>query len=240
MKRILVIPARLESRRLPNKPLLEVAGKPLIQWTWELACQVEVDQVLVASPDEALLHAVEQFGARGVLTDATHPNGTLRTAQAVSEVGAGNDAIIMNLQADEPLAQAADLLRMFKFLESERRPVVTLVSHFQQTAEDFEKLVDPNQTKVAYSGIRCHWFSRSPMAGAYAHIGVYCFTHPALRWIGSMTPTRLSREESLEQLTWLENDVPIYALEAPEIPLGINTQFDLEQLRCLKESLTGA
>jgi 3-deoxy-manno-octulosonate cytidylyltransferase (CMP-KDO synthetase) len=237
MQRMICIPARLESRRLPGKPLQEIAGKPLLRWVWELAVKVpDVDAVVVAAPDEEILHAAESWGARVAMTASEHPSGTHRTAQAVWDLWDGEeDSLIVNLQADEPLLLPEDIQQLFEFLVRSNREIATMVAPLGVSRADLELMADLNQVKVAYSGTRCFWFSRAPLAGGYAHAGVYGFRAPALFELAALTPTRYARAEGLEQLTWLEHLYEIHAIELATVPLAVNTQLDLERLRWIME-----
>lgn len=232
-QRVIVIPARLHSRRLPRKPLIEVGGWPLIRWVWSRATQVACDRVLVASPDEEVLDAVERFGGEAVLTHADHESGTHRVSQAAWDVWDRNEhSVIVNLQADEPLLAPGDLERLF--LRMEQWPFQgawTMVAKLGTSREDLELLADPNVVKVAYSGNRCLWFSRAPLAGAYAHVGVYAFRAPVLFEIGALSTSALSRAENLEQLTWIEHVYDVRAIELHKMPLAINTPLDVERFR---------
>jgi len=232
MQRIIVIPARLQSERLPNKPLLKVGGKPLIQWTYELAERAHPDELVVASPDNEILDTVEGFGGRAMLTHLKHPSGTHRTAQVAWDLWDGSSiSQVMSLQADEPLLEPRDLVRMFDISNEMNYGITTLVAALPEK----EKLLDENLVKAAYGGSTCYWFSRAPMSGAYGHIGVYLFRTSVLINLASLNPSKLARAESLEQLTWIEAGHAVHALEADWLPISINTQQDLDEFKRLVE-----
>ena len=233
MQRIIVIPARLQSKRLPRKPLLRASEKPLIQWMYELGEKVQPDELVVASPDDEVLAAVERFGGRAMMTYMKHPSGTHRTSQVAWELWDGSPSSqVMSLQADEPMLDPKDLIRMFDVAAEMRWGITTLVSPIK--TED--QLKDNNLVKAAYSGTQCYWFSRAPMASSYGHIGVYLFRTPILMELKSLNPTRLSEAESLEQLTWIEAGHRVHAMEIDEIPLSINTQEDFEKFLLMKRN----
>lgn len=231
MQRIIVIPARLQSKRLPRKPMLHAGGKPLIQWMYELGEQVQPDELVVASPDEEILAAVEHFGGRGMLTYIKHPSGTHRTAQVAWELWNGSpQSQVMSLQADEPMLDPKDLIRMFDVAAEMKWGITTLVSPLQSR----QQMLDRNLVKAAYSGTQCYWFSRAQMAGSYGHIGVYLFRTPILMDLKSLNPSKLSEAESLEQLTWIETGHRIHAMEVDTLPLSINSTDDFHIFRNLK------
>jgi 3-deoxy-manno-octulosonate cytidylyltransferase (CMP-KDO synthetase) len=235
-----VIPARFASSRLPGKPLQDIAGKPMIQHVWEQAIKSSAQQVVVATDDARIVEACRGFAAQVVLTRGDHNSGTDRLAEVATLLGLAADAIVVNVQGDEPLIPPAII--------DPQAAIATLA----EPIKDVQSLFNPNVVKVVSdkTGLALT-FSRAPLAwarDAFAksrdelpagvpyrrHIGIYAyraqFLHDFVRW----GPCWLEDTECLEQLRALWHGVRIHvadALEAP--PAGVDTQEDLERVRRL-------
>lgn len=235
MKKLIVIPARYESSRLPGKPLLEIAGKPLIRLVYERASESRLqDGVVVATDDGRIVHAVSSFGGDAVMTSPSCRSGTDRVHEAMGQREAD---LIINLQGDEPFLRPdmADLL--FSVMENEDLDMATLCSPITND----EEYRDPNTVKVVLDkeGFALY-FSRSPIPhvrnGAtrsllYKHIGIYGFKRDFLERFVTMPRSRLEEMESLEQLRVLENGFRIRVLTTHYNGFGIDTPADLERAR---------
>lgn len=249
MSFIVVIPARLASTRLPNKPLLDIGGQPMIQRVWERACQSQATRVIVATDDARVAAAVDTFGGEVCMTRATHESGTDRLQEVASILGFDDRQIIVNVQGDEPLIPPAVINQVAHNLaRSERAGIATLAKRIR----DREDVFNPNVVKVVVDQTsHALYFSRAPIPwdregwssetddepidGEWArHIGIYAyraeFLHNFVRWpLG-----RLERLEKLEQLRALEHGVAIHVDESlEEIPAGVDTADDLERVRRL-------
>lgn len=235
MTKLIVIPARYESTRLPGKPLVDIAGKPLIRLVYERASQSRLqDGVIVATDDERILHAVRAFGGDAVMTSSSCRSGTDRVFEAISRREAD---LIVNLQGDEPFMRPdmADLL--FSVMEEEDLDMATLCS----SIDDDREYHDPNTVKVVLDGHGfALYFSRSPIpylrnSGAkpllHKHIGIYAFKRDFLERFVRMQRSRLEEMESLEQLRVLENGFRIRVLTTQYDGFGIDTPADLERAR---------
>ena len=236
-KKIVVIPARMSSGRLPGKPMLEAAGKPLVQWTYEQAKKTEADHVIVATGDVEIAQHCDRVGMTWMLADGNHPNGTSRVAEVVAklklEVRQGN-LIIVNWQVDEPMVETSDVN---KLMALRLTSIGTLVCKNRKTPSDVNNMLDPNTVKVVWSRGQCHWFSRASIPGAGFHIGLYSFSVFLLGMASRLNPSHLSELESLEQLTWLENDISLVPIEIEQsFPLSINTLKDWAVFKQLKEA----
>lgn len=235
MEKLIVIPARYESTRLPGKPLLEIAGKPLIRLVYERAGESRLkDRIIVATDDERIAEAVSSFGAEAVMTSASCRSGTDRVFEATKEMEAD---IIINLQGDEPFIRPdmADLL--FSVMEKEDLDMATLCCPIANDKEYH----DPNTVKVVLDrhGFALY-FSRSPIPYLrnssnrpllYKHIGIYAFKRDFLVRFVAMPKSRLEEMESLEQLRVLENGFRIKVLTTHYDGFGIDTLADLERAR---------
>jgi 3-deoxy-manno-octulosonate cytidylyltransferase (CMP-KDO synthetase) len=232
----IVVPARYASSRLPGKPLLLLAGKPMIQWVVERAQRSRAQQVVVATDDERIAQAARGFGAEVQMTSSDHASGTDRIAEVAAVRRWGAEDVIVNLQADEPLMpaslidQVAALLLTYPSAE-----VATLAVPLQSVAA----LEDPNVVKVVTDlSMRALYFSRAPIpcardgssavAGAKRHLGLYAYRVAALKRLAALAPTPLEKLEKLEQLRALENGMDIRVAEALQAPGGdVNTAADV-------------
>jgi 3-deoxy-manno-octulosonate cytidylyltransferase (CMP-KDO synthetase) len=245
----IVIPARYASSRLPGKPLLALAGKPLLQWVHERALSCGALEVMVATDDARIAEVARGFGAQVVLTAAHHETGTDRIAEVARLAGWSNDAVVVNLQGDEPL-MPAQLVRQVAALlaRHESADIATLAAQLDSVTA----LLDPNVVKVVTTPQgRALYFSRAPIpwdrdsatqglssqvsvAGARRHIGLYAYRVSALQRLAALPPTPLERLERLEQLRALEHDMDIRVDEAQVLPgPDVNTAADLQRAATL-------
>jgi 3-deoxy-manno-octulosonate cytidylyltransferase (CMP-KDO synthetase) len=222
---VAIIPARHSSSRFPGKPLIDLDGLPMVV---RVARQVEaartIERVVVATDDERIRAVCEQHGVDAVMTPPECPTGTDRVAYAYRELGADFD-FILNVQGDEPLIDPRDLDRAVGCLEAHPEAIATLSRPLAP-----EHLSSPNVVKVvtAPDG-RALYFSRAPLAGAWQHVGIYGFAPALLNRFVSMEPSRLERQERLEQLRALEAGIPIYVAQCvSERPtIGVDTPEDV-------------
>jgi len=244
----IVIPARMASQRLPGKPLLPIAGKPLIEHVYRRACEATAQSVVIATDSPELQEAAVRFGAEVVMTSAAHESGSDRIAECVDIQGWPDDALVVNLQGDEPLMPAACLEQAAELLE--RTPGSDVASLYWPI--DLPAQVeDPNVVKVVVDEAgNALYFSRSVVphprnfstvssamnSGATwkRHIGLYAYRVRALQAFTSMAPSPLESVEKLEQLRFLEAGRGIVMARACEfIPAGVDTPEDLERVRGL-------
>ena len=234
-----VIPARLAATRLPNKPLIDIAGKPMIQHVYERASRASrAAFVVVATPDAEIYDAVRRFGGEAVMTSLTHRSGTDRVAEAARALPA-EYRIIVNVQGDEPLLDPSTIDAVAAPLLEDAGIVMT--SAMARLPED--RVPDPNAVKVVVdrSGFALY-FSRSPLpyrrndSPLYApllHIGLYAYRRDFLETITKLEPTPLEQIESLEQLRVLESGYRIRMVETARPPESVDTPEDLERVRTL-------
>lgn len=238
---LIVIPARYASTRLPGKPLLEIAGRTLVEHVHRRASLVEgVERVLVATDDERVVRAVEEFGGTAVLTSQSHASGTDRLA----EVAEGLDCdIVVNLQGDEPIIEPAMIRDAIAAVASD--PDVPM-STVRRRIDDETEFLNPHVVKVVVDrdGYALY-FSRSPIphdrdgggrlpAGAACkHIGLYVYRRECLLRLARLEPTPLERLERLEQLRALEHGIRIMTVETRFDSIGVDTPEDLARVRAL-------
>jgi 3-deoxy-manno-octulosonate cytidylyltransferase (CMP-KDO synthetase) len=248
-----VIPARFAASRLPGKPLAAIAGRPLIQWVWERALASGAASTVVATDDERVRRVAAGFGADCEMTDAGHASGTDRVAEVARLRGWASDAIVVNVQGDEPLIDPALIASVATALiDRPEIDLATAVAPVRSLAE----FLDPNCVKAlrAEDG-RALYFSRAPIPwsrdallagepaeydGAWRHIGIYGFRVHSLLRFAAWAPTPLELTEKLEQLRALERGMSIYLVTlAAAPPAGIDTPADLERVRALYEAPRG-
>jgi len=238
MSFLAVIPARFGSTRLPGKPLLEIAGQPMIQRVYARAASSLAQRVLVATDDQRIADVVRGFGGECVMTASDHPTGTDRLAEVADLLGLSADVIVVNVQGDEPLLPASAIHQVASMLETHpEASIATLCEPIQDESE----IDDPNQVKVVRSQSgRALYFSRSRIPGHpteangthFRHIGLYAYRAGFLLDFATWRPTPLEQFERLEQLRALEHDRLIQVDVALEsIPRGVDTEQDLALVR---------
>ena len=231
-----VIPARYGSTRLPGKPLLEIAGKPMIQHVVERVRQSAApDRVIVATDDGRIVAAVEAFGGEAMLTATDHPTGTDRLAE-VAEAFQSVDLVI-NVQGDEPLIppQAIDALAA-AFADRPDLQMATLVSELEDADAQnpaVVKVVASLDGHALYFSRSLIPYPRNPGSHCrfYKHIGVYAYRRDFLLQYAKLPPTPLEQTESLEQLRALEHGFRIRLIETAFRSIGVDTPEDLQRVR---------
>lgn len=249
---VVVIPARYSSSRLPGKPLLEIAGKPMIEHVWRQALRSSASRVLVATDDARIEAACRSFGAQVLMTRTDHPSGTDRLAEVAKQLGLAEDALVVNVQGDEPLIPPEVIDQVAHNLAANPQAGIATLA---EPISDVATLFNPNTVKVLsdLNGLALT-FSRAPMPwarDAFAHntrelpaqvpyrrhIGIYAyragFLQDFVRW-GSCW---LEETECLEQLRALYHGVRIHVADACQsLPAGVDTAEDLARVRALLES----
>lgn len=237
-RRVLVIPARRRSTRLPDKMLLRDTGKTVLEHTYEAACRAERPEVVLVATDDAEIAAeARRFGAQVAMTSVNCPSGTDRVAEAVR--GAPRAEIIVNLQGDEPEVDSTVIDRLFAVLEN--HPTVSMAT-MATPIRSREALDDPSCVKVVFDDTgRALYFSRSPIPhprewderllttnplSYYQHLGIYAYRRPLLMQMPRWPVGRLEQVEKLEQLRVLENGEPIMVAVTERATRGIDTPED--------------
>ncbi|WP_071872411.1 3-deoxy-manno-octulosonate cytidylyltransferase [Atopomonas hussainii] len=244
-----VIPARYASSRLPGKPLQEIAGLPMIQHVWQQAKKSAAVRVVVATDDARIQTACQAFGAEVVMTRAEHNSGTDRLAEVADQLGLPDDALVVNVQGDEPLIPPAIIDQVAANLAANPQAGIATLA---EPISDVASLFNPNVVKVVSNaqGLALT-FSRAPLPWARdafvanrdalpagvpfrRHIGIYAYRAGFLRDFVRWGPCDYENTECLEQLRALWHGVAIHvadALEAP--PAGVDTAEDLARVRQL-------
>lgn len=235
----IIIPARYASTRLPGKPLLDIAGKSLIERVYDRARESGAASVTVATDDERIRAAAEGFGARVVMTSASHRSGTERLGEAIGRLGLRSEEVVVNLQGDEPLMSPVLLREVARALEDDPDAAVATACHRLHDADDFR---NPNVVKVVRDARgRALYFSRAPIpfprdsahpVVAFRHIGLYAYRVGFVARYCGWPPSPLENVEQLEQLRVLWYGERISVIEAGDLPeAGVDTLEDLERVR---------
>ncbi|MFV0365974.1 MAG: 3-deoxy-manno-octulosonate cytidylyltransferase [Mangrovibacterium sp.] len=240
MNFLAIIPARFQSTRFPGKPLEKLAGKYIIQHVYEKASE-NFQHVWVATDDDRIAKAVQDFGGKVVMTDANHPSGTDRVAEAARKLKSEIDFdVVVNIQGDEPFVCAEQLDAIKQCFKDDATQIATLVKR----VEDAETLFNPNRPKVVFSsrnfallfsrstipyvrGVeREQWLSKQSF---FYHLGMYAYRAEVLQTLTKLKPSNLELAESLEQLRWLEAGYKIKIAETAHESIGIDTPEDLQK-----------
>jgi 3-deoxy-manno-octulosonate cytidylyltransferase (CMP-KDO synthetase) len=233
-----VIPARYGSNRLPGKPILDICGKPMIQWVYENSIECDMlSHVIVATDDDRIYNTVMEFGGNCIMTSSSHLSGTSRVCE-VAELMPNFDFFI-NIQGDQPFIKKEtldDICSATASMGSESS-VMTLISDIKEEDEDdisIPKVVIDKRGMAIY-------FSRFPIpfnrnlrptdiSMYYKHLGVYGFTRNSIKVIKNLTPSYLEEAEGLEQLTWIYEGLPVYTRKSTDVDkISVDTSYDLER-----------
>jgi 3-deoxy-manno-octulosonate cytidylyltransferase (CMP-KDO synthetase) len=237
---VVVIPARYGSTRLPGKPLVTLAGKPMIQRVYERARMARrADRVIVATDDERIVKAVETFGGEARMTRPDHRTGTERVAEVAAHV---EGEVFVNVQGDEPLLDPGAIdTAVNALLEEPAASVATVATPIKTPAD----IMDPNVVKTVldFDG-NALYFSRAPIpwvrdtAGKVQvrhlkHLGLYAFRRDALLEYPTLPQGDLERVEQLEQLRWLENGWKIRVAEVEHDAVSVDIPEDVARVEKL-------
>lgn len=241
MKIFGIIPSRFQSSRFPGKPLVDIAGKSMIQRVYEQAKKAKLlDDVVVATDDARILAHVQSFGGNVQLTATHHKNGTERCAETVKYFG--ENCIVINIQGDEPFIHPNQIDELAQLMKANHDiQIGTLVKKVDQQTD----LANPNIVKVVFNcKLNVLYFSRSPIPffrdlpsnewckqhNYYKHIGLYAYQKKVLEDITRLDKSELENAESLEQLRWLENGYNIRVGITDKETKGIDTPEDLLEI----------
>jgi len=257
---IVLIPARMAARRLPGKPLADIAGAPMIVHVWRRAVAAGIGPVAVATPDRAIAEAVTAAGGAVVMTGEEHPNGTSRIHAALVELGADAE-VVVNLQGDLPTIAPETIRAVLAPLVEAAVDIATLAAAIGRDADRD----DPNVVKVVGSRVfptsasksehrqqpmfgtpagdgvlRCLYFTRATAPWGdgplWQHIGIYAFRRAALDRYVALAPSPLEVREKLEQLRALEAGMRIDAAIVETAPQAVDTPADLKRVRAAMEA----
>ncbi len=244
-----IIPARYASTRLPGKPLLDIAGKPMVQHVYHRAQESKASEIYVATDSESIAEAVKGFGGQCLMTSPNHPSGTDRLAECARMLGLDDDHIIVNVQGDEPLLPA-ELINLVA--ENLAHQADAGIATLCEKIHDRDALFNPNVVKVVTNEAgMAMYFSRAPIPWArdffaenaqglapamdcYRHIGIYAYRVGFLRSYVDWGTSPIEIIEALEQLRALWHGVSIHVDVVKKTPpAGVDTPEDLERVRAI-------
>ena len=231
MKVTAIIPARLASTRLPNKPLTVIEGKTLIMHVYDRVRQIKsITRVIIATDDQSIIKVAEQAGAEAILTNINHISGTDRIAEVAAALDL--EGIIINVQGDEPLVSDTVIDPLIQAFDDSQVDIASVCIKL----DNAEDITNPNVVKVVKSrSNKALYFSRhtipynrnQAVAEYHKHIGIYAFRSDVLHAVVQLSPSMLEQSEKLEQLRWLENDFQIKMIETDHETIGIDTPEDV-------------
>ncbi|MBD3897433.1 3-deoxy-manno-octulosonate cytidylyltransferase [Halomonas sp. ML-15] len=243
---VVVVPARYASSRLPGKPLLDLAGEPMVVRVWRQALASAATRVVVATDDQRIAEAITTVGGEALMTRDDHPSGTDRLAEVAEQLGLDEADIVVNVQGDEPLLPASLIDQVAaRLADDDEASIATLA----EPIGDVETLFNPNVVKVVRDFRGCAlYFSRAPVPwdrAAFAtrpgllhsdswlrHIGLYAYRVGFLNAYRQWAPAPLEQLEQLEQLRALQHGHRIQvALACDHHPAGVDTVEDLARVR---------
>jgi 3-deoxy-manno-octulosonate cytidylyltransferase (CMP-KDO synthetase) len=237
---IVLIPARMASTRLPNKPLADIHGEPMIVHVWRRAVEANIGPVTVACGEPEIVRAVEKAGGHAILTRASHPTGSDRIFEALERLDPGgrHDAVV-NVQGDLPTVDPRTVRAAFEALSDPEADIGTVCALVGSEHEKTDSaVVKPVVAFAAGQTVaRAHYFSRATVPSGegpiYHHIGLYAYRREALKRFILLPQGLLEKRERLEQLRALENGMRIAVALVDTVPLGVDTPGDLERARLL-------
>ncbi|MBK9080572.1 MAG: 3-deoxy-manno-octulosonate cytidylyltransferase [Rhizobiales bacterium] len=242
MRPIVLIPARMASTRLPDKPLADIAGAPMIVQVWRRAMEADVGPVVVAADDARIVAAVEAAGGRAVMTGDHHQSGSDRIFEALNLVDPdGAHDVVVNVQGDLPTIEREAVRAAVAPLAEPAVDIATLGAIITREAEKTEpsvvKIVGSN---LAPRRLRALYFTRAAAPWGEGplvhHIGLYAYRRAALARFVALPPSPLEKREKLEQLRALEAGMRIDAEIVDVVPLGVDTPADLARARAMLAS----
>lgn len=236
-----IIPARYASTRFPGKPLVDIAGKSMIQRVYEQAKKCAgLSEVIVATDDERISNNVAEFGGMAAMTSANHQSGTDRCAEVALKYPQYD--VIINIQGDEPFIDPEQISKLISCFKSQDTQIATLIKKIKNKQE----LFNPNSPKVLVNmRSEAIYFSRSPLPYIrgqeqqnwlqhftyFKHIGIYGYRADILQNITKLPPSALEKAESLEQLRWIENGYRIKVAETELETYAVDMPEDLKNLK---------
>ena len=228
-----IIPARYQSSRFPGKPLADILGRPMIWHVFERARQcTDLSSVVLATDDDRIRSAAQQLDIPVVMTRSDHPSGTDRVLEAAVKMELDEDAVIVNIQGDEPALEPSMLTELLNPFGNPDIQVTTLARRISD-----RDAKNPDLVKVVFaSDNRAMYFSRSSIpfhrneanTRYYGHIGVYAFRMHVLKKFVNLDQGALEVTEKLEQLRLLENNIPIHIIETAHQSIGVDRPEDIE------------
>lgn len=239
-----IIPARYGSTRFPGKPLAKILGRPMFWHVFQRARRCpELSQIVLATDNDRIVSAAKELDVAVVMTRDDHPSGTDRVLEAAELLGVPEDAVVVNIQGDEPALEPAMLTQLVRPFTAPEVQVTTLARKI-----DPKETESPDRVKVVFARDgRALYFSRSPIPHPrggqaeefYGHIGLYAFRMTVLKQFKVLSPSRLEAIEKLEQLRLLENGIPIHVVVTDHRSIGVDRPEDIKTVSKILMEETG-
>jgi len=236
---LVLVPARMASTRLPEKPLADIAGLPMIVHVWRRASEANIGRVVVATDHEAIAETVRAHGGEAVMTRVDHPSGSDRIWEAVSSLDPqGRMEFIVNVQGDLPTIEPRLVAASLQPLTDGPADIATLAAVIEDEADRMNpNIVKAVGTPLSPDRLRALYFTRATAPWGegplYHHIGLYAYRRSALERFVALPPSTLERREKLEQLRALEAGMRIDIAVVDTVPLGVDTRADLDKARAM-------
>ncbi|WP_072395088.1 3-deoxy-manno-octulosonate cytidylyltransferase [Hyphomicrobium sp. CS1GBMeth3] len=239
-RNLIIIPARMASTRLPDKPLADIEGEPMIVRVWRQAHAAEMGRVVVAADAEEICAAVRAAGGEALMTRPDHASGSDRIFEALNRVDPDAETeVIVNVQGDLPTIDPALIRTCVSVLASKGPHIATLAAEITDESERINPnvvkvvgtpLAEPNRLRALYFTRATAPYGDGPL---YHHVGLYAYRRTALERFVALPPSHLEKRERLEQLRALEASMRIDVAVVDTVPLGVDTPDDLERARKL-------
>ncbi len=233
----IIIPSRLDAKRLPNKPLELINNKEMILHVYEAAKKTNCSDICVATPDQKIIDVVKKNGGNAILTSADHQTGTDRVYEVFKDKLKSEPSVIVNLQGDMPNIDPQAIIDLITYMEKDKCDIGTLASSFSSVSEleneNIVKVVVENRLEKNQFSRATDFFRVDKKKGknSYHHIGIYAFTNKALVRYVSLERSELELKRKLEQLRALDNAMKIHVGYIDSYPLSVDTKNDLIEIR---------
>ena len=241
MKTLIIIPSRLSALRLQGKPLLKINGISIISHVFKKAIDANIGEVYVAAEDQEIIDDVKQNGGQAILTSSNHKTGTDRIHEALKKLGKSDTELVMNLQGDEPMMNAADIQKLHAQMVKTKFELVTLASNIidQESYDNLnvvkvvtKESLDNSQFPEAINFIRK--LNDKPK-NIYKHLGIYCYKLKTLEKFVSFNQSVNEIKYKLEQLRALDNEIKINVAFANSSSIGVDTEEDFVAIKKIME-----
>lgn len=241
-KSVIIIPSRLEAKRLPNKPLLKINGLPMIIHVMARGRESGIGEVIVATPDKEIVNLVEKNSGKAILTNKKHTTGTDRVHEALQKLSDNKINYVINLQGDMPNLDPNDIKNLDYLMKKNKSKIGTLASKIKKKEElknlnivkvkTFKKLDYSNFLKTKDFFRKSNFDNKENI---YHHIGLYAFTRSALSQYVKLNKTENEKDRKLEQMRAIDNNIEIKVALSKSFPLGIDTEEDFLLIKKLME-----
>lgn len=244
-KTIIIIPSRLAATRLPNKPLLKINNKSIINLVFQKAESAGIGDVYVATGDKEIFKEVEKNGGKCILTKMSHKTGTDRIYEALTKINSKDIEYVINLQGDEPMIDVDDIKYLNNCAISNKSLMATLACKIKEDKlfkkKNIVKVITDGEVSSSKNSV-AKKFQRIILDKKknyiYHHIGVYIYKASVLKKIVNLKQTKNEMTQSLEQLRAIENDIKIDVIYANSSPIGVDTKDDYMEIKKLMEYKT--